>query len=690
MQAPAHIVSSDGDSNTMMWSRPVLDSGAVCHIQRHAWRFSNIGQPYIKAIRCANGSLAPVTGQGSVGRLHNVLHVPTASADIVSVGQYLDQYGGSVVFEHDAVLHVSPCGSRRTLLARRNEDGLFRVTPDTTASVGSAVPVIPGESITHQLAREKVHLLHRCLCHASKQKMKTMLRSGDITVRGVLPKHVDLITTCDACEMGNSMRLPHDKSSGRRSTTYAYRICADSSGRLRTQTKGGRRYVIAAIDQATNFAWIYLARSLSESHVFFDSLINTKLRNDSSPAGTLVHVLRTDNGTEMINPKVDAILEAARVTRERTNRYDSPQNGLAERFIGILFSMIRKVLYESRLPPSFWGEAARACLYAYNMLPCASNPSSRSPYEMATGDKPPLSVLRPFGCTAYANIPFPIQKTKIGARAIKGVMVGYGEVDGKKGYRIYDPAAKRIITSADVRFTDTMAKSVGQRSSEFPHLVLCPDDLVPGLDAITADYAPRRSPSSCASWSSSSLPPSADLTFTSTNIQDDDFTDPSSDSQPPPATPSCRPFVHPSGSDGDDDDDEVVAPPKPPPGKGYYYQSVSDSPDSASGRNTSSSVDDRGPAFRTRSACAASHPDRSSLIAPTMSLSANAPFTNPSRILACYATIINDMNKEFTPATFAEAVQYPKWVASMREEIEQIRKTFRLAHRMASRSSSEN
>ena len=49
-------------------------------------------------------------------------------------------------------------------------------------------------------------------------------------------------------------------------------------------------------------------------------------------------VLRSDNGTELINSAVATLLASANITHERTCPGTSSQNGVAERTIGVLFA----------------------------------------------------------------------------------------------------------------------------------------------------------------------------------------------------------------------------------------------------------------------------------------------------------------------------------------------------------------
>ena len=68
--------------------------------------------------------------------------------------------------------------------------------------------------------------------------------------------------------------------------------------------------------------------------------------------------------------------------------------------------------------------------------------------------------MQPFGqaCTAmYPKGKAPSKK--LGKQAMKGIMVGYDDVEGTKAYRIYVPDLKKIVITPDVTFMDFKAST---------------------------------------------------------------------------------------------------------------------------------------------------------------------------------------------------------------------------------------
>lgn len=77
--------------------------------------------------------------------------------------------------------------------------------------------------------------------------------------------------------------------------------------------------------------------------------------------------------------------------------------------------------------------------------------SEMTPYEALHGRKPNVGHLRVFGCSCFAHIPRD-ERRKLDVVSRRCVFVGYGsEV---KGYRLFDPAQRRVFFSRDVKFND--------------------------------------------------------------------------------------------------------------------------------------------------------------------------------------------------------------------------------------------
>ncbi|KAH0683551.1 hypothetical protein KY290_022175 [Solanum tuberosum] len=85
------LSASSGTSNSIK-STWHLDSGASNHMTGDLSQFSSLYDDVSKyVIHTANRHTLPASGIGSVGNLSNILYVPNLKANLVSVGQLVDQ-----------------------------------------------------------------------------------------------------------------------------------------------------------------------------------------------------------------------------------------------------------------------------------------------------------------------------------------------------------------------------------------------------------------------------------------------------------------------------------------------------------------------------------------------------------------------------------------------------------------------
>ena len=75
-----------------------------------------------------------------------------------------------------------------------------------------------------------------------------------------------------------------------------------------------------------------------------------------------------------------------------------------------------------------------------------------TPYEAWYGAKPDVSLLRIFGCRAFAHVP-KAERHKLDVKSRKCLMLGYGST--QKGYRLYDVERMKVVHSRDVVFDET-------------------------------------------------------------------------------------------------------------------------------------------------------------------------------------------------------------------------------------------
>jgi hypothetical protein len=110
------------------------------------------------------------------------------------------------------------------------------------------------------------------------------------------------------------------------------------------------------------------------------------------------------------------------------------------------------MLYESGMPTAFWGEALATFIHTSNRLLTSALPDM-TPHQSFYGNKPDLSMLCDWGCTAYVLI----QEGQATAwepwtHMEKCMFIGYPQ--GYKGWKFYSPVTKKVVISERTDFDE--------------------------------------------------------------------------------------------------------------------------------------------------------------------------------------------------------------------------------------------
>lgn len=131
--------------------------------------------------------------------------------------------------------------------------------------------------------------------------------------------------------------------------------------------------------------------------------------------------------------------------------HTSPQNGRAERIIHTTNNIIRSLLFQASMPPSYWVEALHTATYLLNRHPTKTL-AFTTPFYALDGTEPSYAHLRIFGCHCYPNVSATADH-KLVPRSVACIFLGYPSEH--KGYRCLDLSTSRLIISRLVTFDKT-------------------------------------------------------------------------------------------------------------------------------------------------------------------------------------------------------------------------------------------
>jgi transposase InsO family protein len=116
-------------------------------------------------------------------------------------------------------------------------------------------------------------------------------------------------------------------------------------------TKGGKRYFMTLIDDATRFCYVYFLKSKDETLDYF-KIYKAEVENQLERK---IKRLRSDHGGEYFPRLFDEFCEEHGIIHERTPPYSPESNGIAERKNRMLTDLVNAILDTAGLSKAWCG-----------------------------------------------------------------------------------------------------------------------------------------------------------------------------------------------------------------------------------------------------------------------------------------------------------------------------------------------
>ncbi|KAI3685611.1 hypothetical protein L6452_34862 [Arctium lappa] len=226
---------------------------------------------------------------------------------------------------------------------------------------------------------------------------------------------------------------------------------------LRADIKG-KKYILVLIDEFSRYIWIEFIRAKSDVP---DILIRL-LKRLQVLFSSKVQKLRSDNGTEFRNAKINSYLSEEGIIPNFSAARTPQQNGVVERKNRTLVEAARTMLAESDLSTNFWAEAVATACFTQNRATIVKR-FQKTSYELINNRKPNIKYFHVFGCRCY------ILKEreylgKFDKKADEGKFIGYSLAS--KAFRVFNLRTRTIQESINITFDDN--KSSEQQESSSP------------------------------------------------------------------------------------------------------------------------------------------------------------------------------------------------------------------------------
>ncbi|GJT40901.1 putative RNA-directed DNA polymerase [Tanacetum coccineum] len=389
----------------------IIDSGANQHITNSTKNMTNVidisdlnitvGHP--------NGTIAKINHVGNLKLTNNVvlfdvLVIPEYTVSLLSVNKMIKDSKLHVGFnEYDCVIQDL---KKEIVLGTGSESGGLYVF-----DVDCKFPKVKS-NFSILCCHVSKCVWHKRLGHPSDQVLKVLKTSLKLTK----PDHND---PCDICHFSKQTREPFSLSD----------------------------HTSESLDDFSRAVWVYLLKSKDEVFGYFVEFVNL-IANQFLKR---IKTIRSDNGTEFINNKMEQFLKEKGIIHQTSCAYTPQQNGIAERKHRHLLNVARSLLFQGNIPLCFWTDCILTATYLINRLP-SSVLAGRSPFSMLYGREPSLSHLRCFGCLCFSSILN--TSDKFSSKSEKCILIGYSS--SKKAYKLLSLENRSYIFSRDVKFYETI------------------------------------------------------------------------------------------------------------------------------------------------------------------------------------------------------------------------------------------
>jgi hypothetical protein len=416
----------------------LIDSGANEHICCNLHLFSSYHAIPPAHVTLPNGSVVTVTHSGNIQfspqfYLNNVLYSSSFKLNLMSVAKVCESLSCFFKFSPDQCI-IQDSKSLKMIGLASQQDGLYKFHASSVSANKVQASLALSVSCTPSTIIPNKAIWHFRLGHLSHQRLNMMSSLYSDIVSD------NKNSVCDICQFAKQKHLPFSLSTSNASFNFEL-LHLDIWGPLSVSSIHGHKYFLTIVDDHSRFLWIILLKNKSEVSHHVKSFI-TMVQNQFNITPKCI---RSDNGPEFSIP---LFYESHGILHQRSCVETPQQNGRVERKHQHILNVGRALLYQSKLPASYW---SYALLHAVFLINRVSTPllQGQSPYYRLYHKLPDINTFKVFGCLCHASS-LQSHRTKLQARARKTVFLGYKS--GYKGFLLLDIHTREVFVSRHVVF----------------------------------------------------------------------------------------------------------------------------------------------------------------------------------------------------------------------------------------------
>jgi hypothetical protein len=354
----------------------------------------------------------------------------------------------------------------------------------------SESPPTEGSLPVAALTQDQLRILwHQRLGHMHSRRVATAYKYATGVPKVALASDFD---SCPVCMQSKLRKADRSKKSSRRATRCNQGISIDfgfivqESSRQSDKSPSSRRLRLQGLHGETCYCLVtdhlsgYLYGECFQSKAPPLDFLNRWLALHGLPNDIADKYVRFDQGGELGRCRaIVDLFSNAGYHVETTASNSSHQNGPGERPHQTIADGIRTMLAGASLPMKFWPYAFHHFLRIYNAT--VHGECDASPFELCSGSRPDLSLLRVFGCRVYALPARPRRPDKLVSDARVGIFLGYAST--MKNTLYFDTVTETVKSAQHVAFDEAM----NDLDDKPPNARLLGSCDVPTIDIIDLD-----------------------------------------------------------------------------------------------------------------------------------------------------------------------------------------------------------
>lgn len=207
------------------------------------------------------------------------------------------------------------------------------------------------------------------------------------------------ISTCGTCAQAKQCRNSYCDDCKKATRTLEL-IHTDTVG-SRTPSVNNENYILSFLDDFSCYSVVFCIKNRNDvfkCFVEFENRATVKFN-------VKIHKLRCDNALEFVTSEMKRFCVEKCFVIQPSEPYLHEHNGKIERWNRTFVEKARSLLYDAKMPVTYWSYAVYTVTYLLNQL-STSALNFRTSFQLWNGVKPNYKYLTVFGCVAQTLIPY--------------------------------------------------------------------------------------------------------------------------------------------------------------------------------------------------------------------------------------------------------------------------------------------